>query len=176
MHISIFIIKNLVKLFFPDKVGIGNNSLTINEIKIKLFLAQIHIEKTLNREKRNAGIIMTCDYNRSFPGQIIMIERDSELVMLPMSARNDEKTVPNMIIATSDSRILEQEAPPVQAKGVLSSVVNRMDSFQRDKTGINLRRTLLIRSSSTCFTNTASFHLPQMSLVCGAFIDELVVL
>ena len=119
---------------------------------------------------------MTCDYNRSFPGQIIVIERDSELVMLPMSARNDENTVPNMIIATSDSRILEQEAPPVQAKGVLSSVVNRMDSFQRDKTGINLRRTLLIRSSSTCFTNTASFHLPQMSLVCGAFIDELVVL
>ena len=142
----------------------------------KLFLAQIHIEKTLNREKRNAGIIMICDYNRSFPGQIIVIERDSELVMLPMSARNDEKTVPNMIIATSDSRILEQEAPPVQAKGVLSSVVNRMDSFQRDKTGINLRHTLLIRSSSTCFTNTASFHLPQMSLVCGAFIDELVVL
>ena len=41
-----------------------------------------------------------------------------------------------MIIATSDSRILEQEAPPVQAKGVLSSVVNHMDSFKGTNLGL----------------------------------------
>ena len=144
---------------------------------VNFFLAQIHIEsieRVLNKEKRSAGIVMICDYNRISPDHLTVMEPSSELIMLPTSSKIDKRNVPNTIIATADSRILEREAPLVRVKGIMSSVHNHMDSLQNDKAEIVLNSTLLIRGSSSCFTHIASFQLPRMSLMCGAFIDGLV--
>ena len=156
-------------------------SVKCEELKIdrhsKLFLAQIHIEsieRVLNKEKRSAGMVMICDYNRISPDHLTVMEPSSELIMLPTSSKIDKRNVPNTIIATADSRILEREAPLVRVKGIMSSVHNHMDSLQNDKAEIVLNSTLLIRGSSSCFTHIASFQLPRISLMCGAFIDGLV--
>lgn len=140
------------------------------------FLAQIHVEKLLNKEKRSAGLVITCDYNQSSPIHVIVMEQNSELILLPTSSKVNRISVPDMIIGTSDSRIIEREAPLVYAKGTVNAIINQMDSLRDDRTDIMLNSSLLIRGSSSCFEHMASYHLPQMSLICSVFIDELVVL
>jgi len=140
------------------------------------FLAQIHVEKMLNKEKRSAGLVITCDYNQSSPIHVIVMEQNSELILLPISSKVNRISVPDMIIGTPDSRIIGREAPLVYAKGTVNAIINGRDSLRNDRTDIMLNSSLLIRGSSSCFEHMASYHLPQMSLICSVFIDELVVL
>lgn len=138
----------------------------------KLFLSHMQLSK-----KITIGLVIFIALSHTFPGQVFMMEKESALILCPTSRERNEENIPNVLIGTSDCRILSA-VPPVLAKKVINSAVfddNQFTDRGADIVISKFKSTLVRRVSASCFAHVASFQLPQLSLACNEFIDKMVI-